>query len=387
MAALRKLSTIYVLAASTYAVMIVLARHPDLNAAAKRAAHYAGAKGAAAAIVLNEDVVQPGWTLLRRESDRAYEAALAALTSPQHEVSTAHRVRAAAPAHPAKRRVAQTRVAKAVAPKLHTRPQPQPRKLAAKAPAVSHVPQTTVTLNLAPPPKPKSAAPKLLPPPKNSLNPVVLVRVEQRLKDSLTADLYAHFDLFLYVSKAETGPLAQRMYVFAKGSAGHLTLRDYWAVSTGREKVEYNTAGRKLPSYTPKGYYELDPHRMYRHYRSMQWGVRMPYAMFFNWEHDGYKTGIAIHAAQGKEVALLGQRASAGCIRLAPKDARALFDLIRRHYRGKVPRFAYDRRTHTMANDGMLMHRADGRLRFYKGYKVLVVIENYGGKNVVAALM
>ena len=47
-------------------------------------------------------------------------------------------------------------------------------------------------------------------------------------------------------------------------AAGELTLRYDWPVSTGREKVEYNKAGWKLPSFTPAGYYELDPHRMYR---------------------------------------------------------------------------------------------------------------------------
>jgi hypothetical protein len=112
----------------------------------------------------------------------------------------------------------------------------------------------------------------------------------------------------------------------------------------------------------------------------------MPYAMFFNWEHDGLQTGLAIHSATGDDVALLGNRASAGCVRLAPQNARLLFRLIRKDYSGLAPRFAYDRRTATMHNDGLLMHDAEGNLKYAEGYKVLVVIENNGGDNIVAAL-
>jgi hypothetical protein len=112
----------------------------------------------------------------------------------------------------------------------------------------------------------------------------------------------------------------------------------------------------------------------------------MPYAMFFNWENRGYMTGLAIHGAAGEDIGLLGTRASAGCIRLAPENARVLFSLIRENYKGLVPKFAYDRRTATMANDGMMLHDSDGRLQLAQGYKVLVFVEDYGGENVVAAL-
>ena len=48
----------------------------------------------------------------------------------------------------------------------------------------------------------------------------------------------------------------------------------------------------------------------------------MPYAMFFNWENHGYQTGLAIHGATGDDIGLLGTRASAGCVRLSPENAR-----------------------------------------------------------------
>jgi hypothetical protein len=213
-----------------------------------------------------------------------------------------------------------------------------------------------------------------------------LARVERRLRDNLSAELYDNFKLFLYVSKAPVGPWAQRMYVFRKLPRGDLALLHDWAVSTGRERVEYNTAGMRLPSYTPSGYYELDPARFYRHHVSAQWDQPMPYAMFFNWLHDGHPTGLAIHGATGPDIDMLGKRASAGCVRLAPEAARTLFTLIRTQYRGLAPRFAIDRLTGTMSNDGIVLHDARGRVQLAEGYKVLVFIEDYGGENVVAAM-
>ena len=98
------------------------------------------------------------------------------------------------------------------------------------------------------------------------------------------------------------------------------------------------------------------------------------------------QTGLAIHSAVGEDIALLGQRASAGCVRLNPQNARLLFNLIKKNYRGLAPRFAYDRRTATMANNGLLMHDKTGKIRYAEGYKVLVLIENNGGDDVIAAL-
>ena len=73
-------------------------------------------------------------------------------------------------------------------------------------------------------------------------------------------------------------------------------------------------------------------------------------------------------------------------IRIAPENARLLFELIRADYKGAAPRCAYNRRTATMSNDGMLLHDPQGNLQLAQGYKVLVFIENFGGENVVAAL-
>jgi hypothetical protein len=227
----------------------------------------------------------------------------------------------------------------------------------------------------------------------NTLNPTgealstrELSTVAQHFSDSLTPELYDNFQLFLYVNKAETGPWAQRMFVFQKESDGSLVLAGDWPVSTGRERIEYNNAGKELPSFTPQGYYELDSNRMFASYTSTQWGEPMPYAMFFQWKNAGKLTGLAIHAATDDEVTQLGTRASAGCVRLHPQAARDLFNMIKSRPLEPVPTFDTDPASGTTNNDGSFLHKPDGSLVLADGYKVLVVIENYGGDNAVASV-
>jgi hypothetical protein len=176
------------------------------------------------------------------------------------------------------------------------------------------------------------------------------------------------------------------MYVFAK-EFDSLRLVHNWPVSTGRERDEPDAHGRIRDTNTPAGYYQLDPSRMIRKYRSVQWDAPMPYSMFFNWIRKGSLTGLAIHGVEGQEIALLGTRASAGCVRLRPDQARTLFELIQKNYRGEAPRFAMaQRRYSTMSNQGDLMRNDDGELVFDRGYRVLVYIDAYGGQELVSAL-
>ena len=254
-------------------------------------------------------------------------------------------------------------------PKLQLAPKPQ---------AAALPPPLRPSLAPVPDAAPSAARPEL--------SPGELVRVTMRLKDSLTHEMLDNFGLFLYVSKADNGPWAQRLYVFRKDGGGNLAMLYNWPASTGREKDEMALDGTHQPTITPQGYYQLDPGRMYKNHFSGQWHEPMPYAMFFNWQNKGLETGLAIHGATGLELKQLGTRASAGCIRIAPQNAAMLFKLIRDQYKGLAPRFAYDRRTATMSNDGMLMHDATGNLQMADGYKVLVFVENFGGENVVAAL-
>lgn len=443
--ALRQLSALYLTAASAYTVAIVLSHHPALADRAGEASAFVRSQGAAATVAVEDYALKPGWNLVRNEASSLAHKVMAAIDAPgpqkrvailPEEPKIARKLAANLPAHPqlsvkpkaesvpppgdaqfvpppppntsppndeSGLRASENDVASAarsaeapVAPSAQqqasvqnqqARPQatPQQQRLAnaVPRPRMQLAPQTEA--DSLPPdnatPGNASAVPNLPPP-----TTTEIAQVQQRLKDNLTSEMYENFGLFLYVSKAANGPWAQRMFVFEKQPTGDLALAYNWAVSTGRERAEYNAHGQLLPSYTPSGYYELDPHRFFTHYWSSQWGEPMPYAMFFNWKKDGQDTGLAIHSAAGDDVSVLGNRASAGCIRLPPEAAKTLFNLIRTKYKGLAPQFAVDRRTGTMSNDGIIVHDADGHVQLADGYRVLVFIEDYGGENVVAAM-
>jgi hypothetical protein len=233
---------------------------------------------------------------------------------------------------------------------------------------------------------PADSGPVPLIPPEQAFTPSELANVALHVRNSLTGDLYDNFQLFLYVSKAGSGRWAQHMFVLAKKPDGALVVLQDWPVSTGRELNETNAAGTMLPSFTPEGYYQFDPARMYASHRSVQWGEEMPYAMFFNWTRNGRATGLAIHAATDNEVSLLGTRASAGCVRLSPQAAEDLFTLVQAQYRGSAPVFEAYARNGATGNDGGLHFNADGSFQLADGYKVLVFIEDFNGEPSVASL-
>jgi lipoprotein-anchoring transpeptidase ErfK/SrfK len=382
MTALRQLSGIYLAAAGAYTIALALSAHPDWSRKSEETASYLRIRGTAAAVAVNDQVLRPGAVMAEVTGRAVASKIVTAFEAPPTRVAQKPPVRIAN-AQPAPHRAAAPKTPSVVAtlPPVFlrgseaARPEnegvtlPVPQRPFALAPQATTPPNRTASL-----------------PPSPAANPGDIIRVEQRLKENLTSEMLANFELFLYVSKADTGPWAQHMYVFQKQASGDLVLLYNWPVSTGREQIEFNPAGKRLTTYTPGGYYELDPNRSYVHYRSMEWGQPMPYAMFFNWVREGNQTGLAIHAATGDDVGRLGQRASAGCIHLSEDNARILFTMIRSQYKGLAPRFAFDRRTGTMSNDGILLHDAGGNVKMADGYKVLVFIEDFGGENVVAAL-
>ena len=383
MASLRQLSAVYLLAASAFAASIALAQHPGWVATAKIVATNLRDRGSEATIALNEKVLKPGYAIARAEADDMVRS-FADLARPAPVEVAAVKLPAPKPIAEIIRpqTIAQIAARPLEAPnlKLPKIVLEKPKEVAAAKPAE---PQrfAQAPLQLAP----EATEPPPASTPLPALGEAELARVEQRLKDSLTSEMFDNFEMFLYVSKANAGPWSQHMYVFQKMGSGFSLLYN-WPVSTGRERMEDNGTGKMLNSVTPVGYFELDPDRFHAHYTSSQWHHPMPHAMFFNWMTNGLQTGIAIHGVLGDDVAHLGTRASAGCVRLAPENAALLFDLIRANYKGLVPRFAYDKKTATISNDGVMMHDTDGRLQLTEGYKVLVFIENYGGQNVVAAL-
>jgi hypothetical protein len=349
---LRLLALSYLASASVFAMAATLVAHPQF-------AHDLARGTGALVAMADEDLVQPFVVKPAPEP-------IARLTLAPMPAQHSHDVAVVAPAPrmveaPDMRAADPSSGAITIVPDL---PAP-PAKVASNAPAF-HIPD---------PPSPDA--------PVQSRGQLVAARFET----GLTPEMKKNFDLFLYVSKADAGPLSQRMYVFEKQRSGELTLLYDWAASTGREQHETSPRGEHTVTTTPAGYYELDPGRMYRSYRSTNWDQDMPDAMFFNWEREGLETGLAIHAATGRDIEKLGERASAGCVHLAPENAAILFNLIRGSYRGPVPRFAYDLDSQTMSNQGKFMHDRAGNLKLADGYRVLVRIENYGGgDDVVAAL-
>lgn len=197
--------------------------------------------------------------------------------------------------------------------------------------------------------------------------------VEQRMLARVPDAIEPYFDIMLYVSRAEEGAYAQRLYVFERQGLG-FGLYAVWPVSTGRELMEKYWTG------TPDGLFKLDHRRFYETRVSRQWGSEMPWAMFWDAEFEHKLTGYAIHGAGTEEdVANLGERASAGCIRLHPEHARELFLKIQAEAWGRVPAFVYDEETDSTSLKGEAVTRSDGRLVLRRGYKVLLVVENFDG--------
>jgi len=102
----------------------------------------------------------------------------------------------------------------------------------------------------------------------------------------------------------------QRLHLYVNG-ARHAS----WPVSTGRGRYR-----------TPTGTFSVKSlHR--HHYSSRYNNAPMPHSVFF---HRGY----AIHGTD--QIRYLGRPASHGCVRLHPRNAAVLYNLIRRHGSGSA---------------------------------------------------
>jgi lipoprotein-anchoring transpeptidase ErfK/SrfK len=357
---LRVISLFYLLSASAFGVALALQQHQPWAEGLRTAAQTAAPYAKSAAEAAHEQGIKPAVTWIVRTSHDLTVQVSGWIATPKP-------VAAIAPAAPKKQIVAKAKppVAAPIKSEVVTVPPAPPKPELAETEAVA----------------PLEPAPDAAPP-----SPGEIARVLSHLKVSLTKELYDNFELFLYVSKATHGPWQQRMFVFAKQASGDINLLHTWPVSTGREVMTPGPSGQLYHTNTPQGYFQIDPERVYRRYHSSEWDHDMPHAMFFSWEHDGLQTGIAIHGAVETDITALGTRSSAGCIRIHPQNATLLFRLIKQNYRGSTPLFAYDRRTATMSSNGLLMHDKAGNLQYAEGYKVLVLIENNGGDDIVAAL-
>ena len=227
---------------------------------------------------------------------------------------------------------------------------------------------------------PDAVASRPLPPQDVAPDPATLAeeagRVAQRLSDKVPSELSPYFDTFIYVSKAAARPWGQRLFLFHKNADGTLAFEQSFSVSTGREKSEqYFTA-------TPTGLFELDVHRFFPMARSAKWDdAKMPWAMFLNYSYRSKMAGVALHAAIGPhELAMMGRRASGGCVRLPMAKANLLYHRFLKEERGQVPVLTFDEARGTTNTAGTATHDAQGNIVLVDGLKVLVVIENYAGR-------
>lgn len=206
---------------------------------------------------------------------------------------------------------------------------------------------------------------------------------ERRLFATIPDEIEPYFDLFMYVSKSTRGALAQRMYVFQRDGDGKVIPYAEWPVSTGREKLELHNE-RRVRTVTPEGIFALNPKRFHKRYWSTSWdGAPMHYAMFYDLMNNGNQTGLAIHAAVGADkIRKLGRRDSAGCIRLAPKNAKELFFKVRNTTQGRVPVLAVNERGST-DRWGRVQFDDAGVMKLQDGYRALVFVENYDGRDEV----
>ena len=262
---------------------------------------------------------------------------------------------------------------------------------AGTAPSPLPIPVRVAKAALAPPPNTSAVAPQFAKGPAQPAPPPPAVdtdgasadaiAVAERVRQSVPAELFPYFDVYLYVSKSASGAWAQHMFVFHKTDNGRLAFEETFPVSTGRERAE------KYFTSTPSGLFELDPNRFDANHRSHRWNnAPMPWAMFLNYTIHNREAGVALHSGVG-HVALLGQRASGGCVRMPPQKAEEYFRRFQATEHGEVPVFAFDGASGTTRTDGLVQRDMAGNPVLTEGYRVLLIIQDYpGGPATVAAL-
>jgi len=195
---------------------------------------------------------------------------------------------------------------------------------------------------------PDELAAELLLPPTETSTPVSPFTPEQILR-TYGVDVYSEFPIVIAVSKA-----SQTATVYYEGRVYHNFL-----ISTGREKWETSKSGKRYFTATPSGWYS--PKRYVRKHWSETWDALMEYAIFFN-------GGIAVHATTSDHYNELGSKASGGCVRAHPENAKWFWDLSLSRKKALVPYFT---------RRGQLVTNRDGSLKRHMASGTLIIVADY----------
>lgn len=196
--------------------------------------------------------------------------------------------------------------------------------------------------------------------------------IREHVAGLLDRKVLEEYELIMFINKAASGRTAQHAFLFEAGN-GELTYLDTWLVSTGREQQERSPKGATKFTTTPSGTFMFDLSHFSRLHKSNAWEADMPWAMFLKTRNGGPTTGIALHAALDKYIHNLGQRASAGCIRLLPSNAEKLYKLLQTKYYGSV---------RTVTPSGIGARLGGSTIRAPKG---LVIVEDLNEDRVLAS--
>ncbi len=215
--------------------------------------------------------------------------------------------------------------------------------------------------------------------------------VERRLmvEDSYEAPYGKLFDEEAYF-RGETALNEYTNVIVINKAANKQSLRLYTnrqlmlttRVSTGREDVEHIGALRGVFNkvfkgttqshwrHTTRGFYTVKRIEG-ANYRSGESKFKMPYAMFFN-----EMRGLAVHQvppdlsggeAAGEEA--LGSRASSGCVRVHKNYIQQIHAAVVAADKGQIPVLS------TKTGEPQLDQY--GRVRYERGYKTIVIVEEY----------
>lgn len=173
--------------------------------------------------------------------------------------------------------------------------------------------------------------------------------------DNRLGEALHEFPIIIYVNKSIQSKFGQKIFVFRNGK-----LVAAEKVSTGREQFEAERF-----SSTPVGFFT--PSYLSEKHVASQSGIPMPFAIFF----DG---NIALHQAvnDNRGLSQLGRRASAGCVRLSPRLAPKLFELVSETGKGRMP---------IIHEDGEVAVTLDGEMYRKEGYMTLIVVDDSKSEN------